>query len=317
MGFFYCKVCNIQCTNFEELTTHLFKNHNLTLENLYSQYFSNSSCFPQGHYYSTIISIDDVKKRQEQIWCGENTDEINGINLNTNEQINLVKEFENYYNQIPFIDEKNNQNRFYFNNSYYTYTDAIFLYSMIRHYKPKKIIEIGSGYSSAVMMDTDEKFLNQTINFTFIEPFPDRLKTLFKNTDYNSKTIIEKNVQEVELEIFESLNCGDFLFIDSSHVVKTGGDLNYILFEILPKLKKGVLIHFHDIFYPFEYPKEWVFMGRNWNEDYFLRAFLMYNNDFKIMLFSHYLHKHHKYVFDKMPLCNKNAGGNLWIEKTF
>jgi hypothetical protein len=121
--------------------------------------------------------------------------------------------------------------------------------------------------------------------------------------------------QEVNIETFEKLNPGDFLFVDSTHVVKTGSDVNYIIFEILPKLKSGVIIHFHDIFYPFEYPKDWVFMGRNWNEDYFLKAFLMYNKDFEIMLFSHYLHNQHKEVFNKMPLCDKNHGGNLWLMK--
>ena len=91
--------------------------------------------------------------------------------------------------------------------------------------------------------------------------------------------------------------------------------MNYILFDILPVLKSGVLIHFHDIFYPFEYPKEWVLSGRNWNEDYFLKAFLMYNNKFEIRLFSDYMHKHHKEAFIDMPLSYKNPGGNLWIEK--
>jgi hypothetical protein len=130
-----------------------------------------------------------------------------------------------------------------------------------------------------------------------------------------SITLIEKKVQDLNLEIFEKLNCGDFLFVDSSHVVKTGSDVNYILFEILPRLKSGVLIHFHDIFYPFEYPKDWVFNGWNWNEDYFLRAFLMYNTEFEIKLFSHYLHKHYSDVFKNMPLCYNNYGGNLWIMK--
>ncbi|MCS6819760.1 MAG: hypothetical protein NZ522_07390, partial [Chitinophagales bacterium] len=66
---------------------------------------------------------------------------------------------------------------------------------------------------------------------------------------------------------------------------------------------------------PFEYPKTWVFRGVNWNEDYFLRAFLMYNNEFEIILFADYLHKHHKHVFENMPLCYRNTGGNLWLVK--
>lgn len=119
----------------------------------------------------------------------------------------------------------------------------------------------------------------------------------------------------VSLAVFEKLNKGDILFVDSTYVSKTGSDVNYILFEILPVLKKGVIIHFHDVFYPFEYPKEWVFQGRNRNESYILKAFLMYNESFEIKLFSEYLHRHHKEVFEDMPLCYLTAGGNLWVEK--
>ncbi len=277
--------------------------------------FKKNSCFPAGHYYSTIISVDDVKKRQNEIWFNENIDGINGINLNLKEQINLVKLFEQYYSEIPFTESKNNKTRYYFENGYYSYSDAIFLYSMIRYFKPQQIIEIGSGFSSSVMLDTNEYFFNNSINLTFIEPYTDRLKSLLNNNDENTTTIIEKDVQKIYIETFEKLNRGDFLFIDSTHVVKTGSDVNYIIFEILPKLKSGVFIHFHDIFYPFEYPKDWVFMGRNWNEDYFLKAFLMYNNEFEIKLFSHYLHRHHKDVFNKMPLCYRDTGGHLWLMK--
>ena len=91
--------------------------------------------------------------------------------------------------------------------------------------------------------------------------------------------------------------------------------MNFLLFEVLPVLKEGVYIHFHDVFYPFEYPKEWVFKGYNWNENYILRAFLMNNKDYKIQLFADYLHKHHKGLYKKMPLAYKNTGGNLWLKK--
>jgi predicted O-methyltransferase YrrM len=277
--------------------------------------FKKNSCFPPGHFYSTIISVEEIKHRQDKIWFNEKFDGIQGINLHADKQVDLVREFEKYYSEIPFTEFKNEKNRYYFENGFYSYTDAIFLHSMIRHFCPKQIIEIGSGFSSSVMLDTNELFFKNSINLTFIEPYSDRLKSLLKASDNIATTLIEKKVQDVSLETFEKLNNGDFLFIDSSHVVKTGSDVHYILFEILPRLKSGVLIHFHDIFYPFEYPKDWVFMGRNWNEDYFLKAFLMYNNEFEIKLFSDYLHKHYQDAFKNMPLCYKNSGGNLWMLK--
>jgi predicted O-methyltransferase YrrM len=276
---------------------------------------SLNSRFPAGHYYSPVISIADVKKREFEIWKNADKDGIEGIQLRTEEQIKLIQQFTKFYEEIPFKSEKQNNVRYYFENTFYSYTDGIVLYSMIRHYEPKRIIEIGSGFSSAVMLDTNQFFFNNQIDLTFIDPFPERLYSLMTETDKKQTTVIETDVQLIPLAVFRKLKTGDILFVDSTHVTKTGSDVNYILFEILPMLESGVLIHFHDIFYPFEYPKEWVFSGISWNEDYILKAFLMYNNQFEIKLFSEYLHQHHKESFKDLPLSYNNTGGNLWIQK--
>ena len=189
---------------------------------------------------------------------------------------------------------------------------------MIRHFKPKQIIEIGSGFSSMVMLDTNELFFENQIKCTFIEPYPKRLYSLMKSSDKSLYTIIESDIQNISLDVFEKLESGDILFIDSTHVSKTGSDVNYILFEILPVLKTGVLIHFHDVFYPFEYPKKWVFNGVNWNENFLLRAFLMYNQQFEIILFTRYLVDLHSSVFNNMPLClqsTSSSSSSFWIRK--
>ena len=299
-------------SNFKSQLNKLPYIKGLYAENL--QYKSNSNV-PAGHFYSPIVLIEDIKKRENEIWESREIDGIPAINLNTDNQIKLVHSFEKFYDEIPFKDDKQPNLRYQFENVYYSYTDAITLYSIIREYKPNRIIEIGSGFSSAVMMDTNELFFDNKINLTFIEPYPVRLGSLMSETDKKSTTIIESDVQSVSLDVFEKLEANDILFIDSTHVSKTGSDVNYILFQILPVLKKGVLVHFHDVFYPFEYPKDWVYKGFSWNEDYILRAFLMYNETFEIKLFSEYLHKHHPTSFEKLPLCYKNWGGNLWIEK--
>lgn len=277
--------------------------------------FKKNSCYPAGHYYSSIISIDDVKEREIEIWEKAVFDGISGIELQTENQIKLINSFNKYYDELPFTSQKQTKSRYYFENGFYSYTDGIVLYSMIRHFRPKRIIEIGSGFSSALMLDTNDFFFDKQIDLTFIEPYPERLLSLLNDNDKKNTTIIQSDVQKVPLNKFTKLNAGDILFVDSTHVVKTGSDVNYILFEVLPNLQSGVLIHFHDVFYPFEYPKEWVFMGRNWNEDYFLKSFLMYNNKFEIKLFSEYLHRLHPHAFKNMPLTYKNFGANLWIEK--
>lgn len=287
------------------------------LRGLYREitHFKKNSFYPEGHFYSPIISVSDIKKRESKIWKQEEEKSIKGIDLRTGEQIELLKNLSAYYDELPFKPEKQNNLRYYFENRFYSYTDGIILYSMIRHFKPNRIIEIGSGFSSAIMLDTNELFFDSKIHLTFIEPYPERLFSLMTKSDKKSVEVFEKDVQSINLEEFKKLEAGDFLFVDSSHVVKTGSDVNYILFDILPVLNSGVLIHFHDIFYPFEYPKSWVLDGRNWNEDYFLKAFLMYNDKFQIRLFSEYIHKHYKEAFNNMPLCFKNPGGNFWIEK--
>lgn len=283
------------------------------IKTLYQQ--SLNSAHSGGHFYSPVVSIENIKKREIEIWKNVKIDGIAGINLRTEEQKSLIEKFVQYYEEIPFKPEKQNKFRYYFENDYYSYTDSIILYSFIRHFKPKRIIEIGSGFSSAVMLDTNEFFFNNQIDLTFIDPYTERLLSLITQDDLKRVKLIESDVQLTPLDVFKELQSGDILFVDSTHVTKTGSDVNYILFEILPILNSGVLIHFHDIFYPFEYPKEWVYKGFSWNEDYILKAFLMYNDKFEIKLFSEYLHKHHKEVFEKFPLSYLNFGGNLWIEK--
>ena len=129
--------------------------------------------------------------------------------------------------------------------------------------------------------------------------------------------LIRKKVQDVEPSRFDSLEEGDILFIDSSHVAKIGSDVNFLFFEILPRLAKGVLIHIHDVFVGFEYPLAWVAQGKAWNEMYVLRAFLQYNQSFKILAFNTFLEHFHQAEFQQhLPLCLKNTGGSIWLQKT-
>jgi predicted O-methyltransferase YrrM len=271
--------------------------------------------YPPGHFYSPVVDGKMLERREAEIW-GDQVRTFQGIELNVNEQLELVKTFNAYYPELPYLPEKELKTRYYFDNDYYTHNDGITLYSMIRHLAPKKIIEIGSGFSSAIMLDTNEHCFSRSIKLCFIDPYPERLFGLLNEHDKQHCQVIVTDVQAVPLELYKDLEAGDILFVDSSHVVKTGSDLHHILFNILPVLKPGVHIHFHDIFFPFEYPKAWVMAGRNWNENYVLRAFLMYNDKFRIRLFSDYLYKEHTVVYWDLPLAYNVQGTSLWIEKT-
>ena len=272
--------------------------------------------YEPGHFYSPVVTNAEIKDRLSIIFDDKKS--LSGVDLNQEEQMQLLAEMLPLY-PPPFTNEKDNKYRYHYKNDFYPHSDAIFLYLVLRYFKPKRVIEIGSGYSSAVMLDTNQQYLDNGVKFTFIEPYPKRLYSLMNEKDKEDNIILDKKVQDTNINIFEQLGENDILFIDSSHVSKTGSDVNHIFFEILPKLKKGVLIHFHDIFYPFEYPEYWVttfFKGFGWNEAYLLRSFLMYNKNFKILLFNTYMQKFHEPWFtENMPLCMESQGGSIWLKK--
>ena len=231
-------------------------------------------------------------------------------------QLQLLCALGRFYGEVPFSEHKSNQLRYFFDNGLYTYSDAILLQCMMRQFQPNVVIEIGSGFSSAVMLDTDELFLSSRTRFCFVEPYPDRLLSLVKKEDLRKHQLVASLVQDVPTEFFQQLKRDDMLFIDSSHVSKCGSDVNRILFDIMPILESGVLVHFHDVFFPFEYPREWILGGKAWNEDYILRAFLQYNTAFEIVLFNTYLeHFHEDWFARNMPMCLRNRCGSIWLRK--
>lgn len=272
-----------------------------------------SEAYPQGHYYSAIPDLSEIKNDWQRVF--HNNESLHEIDLNTNEQLLLLSQFRGYYSEQPFPENKqsNSNIRYFFNNDEFSYMDALVLYCMIRYFSPKRIIEIGCGFSSLVMLDTNSIFFDNKINLTFIEPYPERLLTNILPTD--DINLIQSKVQHVDVGVFEELERGDILFIDGSHVSKVGSDVHFLLFEVIPRLPDGVIIHFHDIFYPFEYPSNWIFEGRFWNELYLLRAYLMFTNSIKIKFFNSYLSaKYTSEISEYMPMGLKNSGGSIWLE---
>lgn len=271
--------------------------------------------WPPGHFYSPIPSIKEIRENEEKIW-GCITKELPGIDLHEQEQITLIHELAGYCSQQPWKEEAQQHLRYYFNNPNYSYGESIVFFCLLMHLKPKKVIEIGSGYSSCALLDTNELFFNHSISATFIEPYPQLLHSLLKPSDGASIQIISNDLQNVSLDIYRTLKKGDILFIDSTHVSKINSDVNHIFFKILPQLESGVYIHFHDIYFPFEYPKEWVYQGRAWNEAYLLRAFLQNNHEFEIVLFNSFLGRFHSNLLQtEMPLCTQNPGSSIWLRK--
>lgn len=276
--------------------------------------------YEPGHFYSPIPSIPEVKANADRIFSDS---EPLGVDLNIDKQFNLLQTLKSFRNDLPydFLNAKENPDLRYrwVNGCQYRYSDVVFLYSIIRHLRPTKIVEVGSGASSAVMLDVNDLFFDSSIQMTFIEPYPERLFRFLTDVDKSTATVIEKKVQEVPLDPFLALEENDILFVDSSHVVKVGSDVNHIVFEILPRLRKGVWIHFHDIFFPFELPQHWIVKHKKfWNESYLLRAFLMNNDSYEITLFNTFLQKRFTSWFEEeMPECllGEEPTGSIWIRK--
>jgi predicted O-methyltransferase YrrM len=269
---------------------------------------------PPGHYYSPIPAISELRKREAAIW--RQSDSILGLDLNLEEQETFLQIVIDLYPEFPSYSALKQEGlRFYLENRFFPAGDAIFLYAMIRHLRPRHIIEVGSGYSTALMLDVNERFFENNIDITCIEPHPQRLFSLLAPRDNENIQLIQRELQDVELLPFEGLSTGDVLFIDSTHVAKVGSDVDYIFFEILPRLQQGVHIHIHDITFPFEYSQAYVYQGLAWNEAYLLRAFLQYNSAFKIVSFNHFLIKtHYETLASEMPLC-LHGGVGIWLRK--
>ena len=290
-----------------------FLNKTWYLKNLYNK-IDQQGFFNAGHYYSPIPHREDIKQLKNK--NDSPKPQLPDINLNREKQKKILNDYIQFYKDLPFPENKKENFRYFYNNDYFGYSDAIFLFSFLLKNKPKKIIEIGSGFSSAVILDTIENFFPKRPDVIFIEPNSGRLNNLIFEKDRNNFKLINKKLQETSIDMFSQLKTGDLLFIDSSHVIKYGSDLQTLFFNILPFLPEGVFVHFHDIFYPFEYPYEWLKKGIYWNEIYFLRAFLSYNYNWEIYFFNTYVSNEFEDIISKnMPQCLQNKGGSLYIQK--
>ena len=243
---------------------------------------------------------------------------IPGIDLNEAAQCALAAQMREPYPHLWFPAEKSTEARYFYRNGNFSYADAVTLGCLLQILRPRAMIEVGSGYSSALTLDIVERCLNWSTSLTFIEPHPELLNSLISEIDRSRVEIIAAPVQAVPLTVFDRLGPGDILFIDSTHVVKTGSDVLHHFEKVLPRLRPGVIIHIHDIFYPFEYPRSWIMeMNLSWNELYYVRAFLTNNPDYEILFFNDFMRKRHfDLMRDVAPLFLELGGSSVWLRKT-
>lgn len=270
-----------------------------------------------NHFYQPI---PDTRELSDKIWQTES--KLVGININEQKQLDLLAkfatDFKTEYDQFP-SEKTNNPHQYFVNGGAFSSVDGEILYSMIRHFKPKRVYEIGSGYStylSAQALLKNESEGQPKAELVAIEPYPnDVLKAGFPGLT----RLIQKKVQDVPLSEFNALEENDILFIDSSHVLHIGSDVQYEFLELLPRLNKGVIIHVHDIFLPVEYPKDWIIKHlRLWTEQYLLQAFLTCNDSFEVLWGGSYMHLKHP---DKLKAAfasyspQKHWPGSFWMKR--
>ncbi len=240
-----------------------------------------------------------------------------GIDWNDNEQLSLLASFsyEEELAAIP-IEKPAKDFLFYYDNPSLGPGDAEYLYCMIRHYKPARVIEIGSGYSTLMAKQAIEKNVSENSSYqceqTCIEPY--EMPWLEKT----GVEVIRKRVEEVDLSLFKSLGKHDLLFIDSSHMIRPQGDVLYEFLEILPVLASDVIVHVHDIFSPRDYTKKHLVEDvLFWNEQYLLEAFLSLNKQFRIIGALNFLKNHYpEKISSKLPLLRTHPHhepGSFWI----
>ncbi len=269
-----------------------------------------------GHYYSPIVNPEEARRFFAEFWANGIPAVLPGVHIDRAAMVATWHDLLGFFARAPFRDTVQAGYRYAFDNPSYSWGDGLVLHAMIRRYQPKRFIEIGSGWSSACTLDTIDQFLSGTCDLTFIDPYLNLFRAVAGEIPPHTKTL-EAQVQSVPLEIFSELRANDILFINSSHVVKTGSDVCFELFQILPRLASGVLVHIHDMFWPFEYPSSWVIdENRSWNELYAVRAFLMHNDDWDIVMFNDYLAKNERAMVEKTwPDFLRNSGGALWIRR--
>jgi SAM-dependent methyltransferase len=271
--------------------------------------------FPAGHYYSPMYDSREVASRRDTIWPAQPRSTPD-IDWREPAQVELCKVFAAQEPLSLRRHQSEDPTEFWADNDQYPALDAWVLAAMLRHLRPRRMIEIGSGFSSLIAARLNRDELGESMRLTCIEPYPRDF--LVAGVPGITELRVEL-VQDTPPEVFDELASGDVLFVDTSHTVKTGGDVTWIFHELLPRLAIGVHIHVHDMFLPGDYPEPWVNAGWGWNEVYLVRSFLSYNSAFEIVWGSQFmLQRHHDAVLRAFPGqagYEHRGGAALWLRR--
>ena len=271
-----------------------------------------------NHYYSPI---PDTRRLSPTLWSRQLPD-LPGVDLRGDFQLGLLQEFDGRFGEeyrlLP-SDSSLSDGGYYIHNGSFESVDGEVLYCMIRKFRPRRYVEVGAGASTlltrqALLRNREE---GSPCEFVCIEPYP---SPRVRKAVAGFGDLVDKPLEEVGLEVFTKLRSNDILFIDSTHVVRIGGDVIYEILEILPRLSPGVVVHLHDIFLPAHYPRNWVLKEKRfWTEQYLFQAFLAFNSAFEVLWGGSYMHlMHADQLAVSFPSYHERTTlpGSFWIRRT-
>jgi len=248
-----------------------------------------------NHFYWPVPDMEELARLEWPIYAAPP-----GCDFRLRDQIESAKHFSSRYVRELEWNTRPSADSYHYNNGYFESCDAELAYCMVREWKPRRIIEIGSGFSTRAMaqaLRVNQEQDGVAGKLITVDPFPERLPS---NGLRSQITVVPERVQRLDLSLFESLCADDILFIDSSHVVSTGSDVVREYLQILPRLKPGVLVHVHDIFLPSDYPRNAVLENLwFWSEQYLLQAFLSFNPEFEVLWSASAMQLSHARVLDQ------------------
>jgi len=230
---------------------------------------------------------------------------------------------------------------YHWDNNFFSTADALVWYGLVRSRRPGRVVEVGCGWSSLLLKraiesngraggEIDAAGCSDNpsphplpvqghgervgTRVTQIEPFPNERVFAALPGEWERHRVV---VQRAPMSVFEELGAGDVLFYDGSHCARVASDVNWMVFRVLPRLAKGVLIHFHDVFWPREYPKQWVFERlQTWNEQYVVQGLLMNSGAYRVVIANGMLDAVRGAEVESLyGGVQKPGGGSVWIEK--
>ncbi len=265
------------------------------------------------HYHEPAVNPRDLRYS-----LGDER-QLPALDLNVTEQLELLSRFHYGAELTGFPLRATEPRRFAYHNGTFEVGDAELFYDMIRHFKPARILEIGSGFSTLIAREAiaqnNREHPDYSCDHVCVEPFENPW------LERSGARIVRQRVEDVGVGLFDPLAEADILFIDSSHVIRPQSDVLFEYLELLPRLKRGVLVHIHDIFTPRDYPASWVLGKRRlWNEQYLLEAFLSFNSQYRVLAALNYLRHHHAAALaDACPMLVREPTaepGSFWMVRS-